>query len=917
MAAATKKKTLDEFFVTEVAVKLWIERVLSIRLPNNFLPSLKDGVILCRLMLELRERSIPQIYGYEPSSSSSSSAETSSSSSSSSSGGAAEELPFYLIKNNIQFFLAACEEEFNLSKHLVFGVFDLYRLQNEARVVYALKNLSDRLVTDSSWTGPVVNEKLPADQVEALKYVTPERQRSLTVQIGQLADTSTQVTQFIRTKDRRLTMTKKTFILDTLTDYEKRRVTPYVIAFQSLLRCRIAQTQLRSRVRKQAYRSRVAQEIIETEISYVRSLIALKDIYLDGLTKNFPQLPLATLYNSLTIILNYSTLILKDLSARFAAWGYSQVLGDIFNRLGDFLKVYTQYVREYDSVLDVLIKARSDDKNYLDFINNLEEEGKVGQPFESCLIMPVQRIPRYEMLLKELLKNTEPDHPDHPNLTSAYAKISQVCTFVNQAQRNFHAISKLLHFESRLKEQLAQHNLNLIASHRRFVLEGNFVILPKRKRLSLLLFNDILLVVSSLNSRIKKPKLLDVIKLKSVVVVHSCEGTDISPTVSSADLSAVLPSRQHFFQLLSSTDQSTVLHATSTDLLLITSWATEIPKLQASLAESIESDDRANRINVESATSRASWKSGAVPADILKLLNGEEPDEPTAAVPAVVVPEKKEKEKEPKRKHKRRMSLSSASSLISKIKTSVTSSSSSDESNGSSVHSFVSPRGSKVDLAPTGKTDRSQSFSLALNEISTNLNPSSPRASFASAPKSTTINATPSGFGSSSSILSPRSSSSSSIISPRSSASDGTSSPRDSSPSASQFTFSSAQVAPRSGTVVPTMPRTQSVSSPPSPPGSLGFSPRGSSSSSVGVSAPSSSTPTTPPPVVPRSKSTLPSDSPRHYASALGTPTDTAEKAKIPKEKAPGATTKIKKPAPPPPPSRSSVILDVKPLNSE
>ena len=168
MATTGKKKTqsLEEFFVTEVAVKLWIERVLNVRLPNYFLPELKDGILLCRLMLELRERSIPEIYGFDSSSSSSSS------SSDSSQG---QELPFYLTKNNIQFFLAACEEEFHLSKsvllprpfflsldsdrcarrHQLFGVFDLSRLQNEARVVYCLKHLSDCLVTDSSWTGPV------------------------------------------------------------------------------------------------------------------------------------------------------------------------------------------------------------------------------------------------------------------------------------------------------------------------------------------------------------------------------------------------------------------------------------------------------------------------------------------------------------------------------------------------------------------------------------------------------------------------------------------------------------------------------------------------------------------------------------------------------------------------------------------
>ncbi len=35
--------------------------------------------------------------------------------------------------------------------------------------------------------------------------------------------------------------------------------------------------------------------------------------------------------------------------------------------------------------------------------------------FESLLITPVQRIPRYNLLLQDLIKNTSKDHPDYGN----------------------------------------------------------------------------------------------------------------------------------------------------------------------------------------------------------------------------------------------------------------------------------------------------------------------------------------------------------------------------------------------------------------------------------------------------------------------------------------------------------------------
>jgi len=38
------------------------------------------------------------------------------------------------------------------------------------------------------------------------------------------------------------------------------------------------------------------------------------------------------------------------------------------------------------------------------------------------MIEPIQRLPRYELFLKDLLKNTEEIHPDYENITKAYKK---------------------------------------------------------------------------------------------------------------------------------------------------------------------------------------------------------------------------------------------------------------------------------------------------------------------------------------------------------------------------------------------------------------------------------------------------------------------------------------------------------------
>ena len=42
-----------------------------------------------------------------------------------------------------------------------------------------------------------------------------------------------------------------------------------------------------------------------------------------------------------------------------------------------------------------------------------------GLDVRSFLIMPVQRVPRYRMLLEDLLAHTDADHPEEPHLREA------------------------------------------------------------------------------------------------------------------------------------------------------------------------------------------------------------------------------------------------------------------------------------------------------------------------------------------------------------------------------------------------------------------------------------------------------------------------------------------------------------------
>ena len=62
-----------------------------------------------------------------------------------------------------------------------------------------------------------------------------------------------------------------------------------------------------------------------------------------------------------------------------------------------------------------------------------EHKGKLG--LDQLLIKPVQRIPRYELLIQRLLKHTESSHPDHDLLTTALKEVHELVVKINCTEK--------------------------------------------------------------------------------------------------------------------------------------------------------------------------------------------------------------------------------------------------------------------------------------------------------------------------------------------------------------------------------------------------------------------------------------------------------------------------------------------------
>ena len=89
--------------------------------------------------------------------------------------------------------------------------------------------------------------------------------------------------------------------------------------------------------------------------------------------------------------------------------------------------MYCTYCAAHQDILERMEMAR-DSADLNGFLNDVERRCNVT--LQSLLIQPVQRIPRYKLLLEQLLKETPQAHPDHPNLVSTLEEVSAVATKV-------------------------------------------------------------------------------------------------------------------------------------------------------------------------------------------------------------------------------------------------------------------------------------------------------------------------------------------------------------------------------------------------------------------------------------------------------------------------------------------------------
>uniref|UniRef100_A0A673T5E0 FYVE, RhoGEF and PH domain containing 2 n=1 Tax=Suricata suricatta TaxID=37032 RepID=A0A673T5E0_SURSU len=186
---------------------------------------------------------------------------------------------------------------------------------------------------------------------------------------------------------------------------------------------------------------RIVQELLETEKAYVARLHLLDQVFFQELlrearsSKAFPEDVVRLIFSNISSIYQFhAQFFLPELQRRLDDWTATPRIGDVIQKLAPFLKMYSEYVKNFERAAELLATWTDKSTLFQDVITRIQNSEASGSlTLQHHMLEPVQRIPRYELLLKEYLQKLPAQAPDRADAQKALDMIFSAAQHSNAA----------------------------------------------------------------------------------------------------------------------------------------------------------------------------------------------------------------------------------------------------------------------------------------------------------------------------------------------------------------------------------------------------------------------------------------------------------------------------------------------------
>ena len=204
----------------------------------------------------------------------------------------------------------------------------------------------------------------------------------------------------------------------------------------------------------------ISKEILDTETRFIEILSALVEVFVapiqaashirDESVAGSVALDsrVQVLFATATQILKLNVRFMEEMRRVIEAWLPSRresvppmgcpSVGGVFLHYAPLFRIFSSYAKDHESVAALLGAAlKNKGSTWEKFVSRASMDPRCkGQTLESMLIQPVQRIPRYKLLLEELKRKSSPDARGYSDLLASIAQVGEVALHVNETIRH-------------------------------------------------------------------------------------------------------------------------------------------------------------------------------------------------------------------------------------------------------------------------------------------------------------------------------------------------------------------------------------------------------------------------------------------------------------------------------------------------
>ena len=189
-------------------------------------------------------------------------------------------------------------------------------------------------------------------------------------------------------------------------------------------------------------RDMALSELVTTESAYVEDLQAIHTYYVkpSGSSNCLKHSEWSILFANLPQLMTVNRLFLKQLS--FV--DEYEALGNLFLHFAPEFECYTDYIVSVEDAFK-LIAAKEKNAEFQKFLNDCHIKSHQALPLESYLLKPLQRLLKYPLLLKEIIKYTPPENTvEMKVLDEALEQMENLSKNVNEAKRDKEKYNELV-----------------------------------------------------------------------------------------------------------------------------------------------------------------------------------------------------------------------------------------------------------------------------------------------------------------------------------------------------------------------------------------------------------------------------------------------------------------------------------------